>query len=225
MSKLYFHEFTKPFYKKLGLDYHSKLVHGQLCKAIVHYCYENEEIWRPITLDSSGTFATAFQIEAKPGDAYKSNRLLHTPALRAYEEFPVVRAKQRPVIVISPPREQIGTKDVGGPMRINKKLVTVAPCYSLSDEMGNAKLDASFIQRVDMLEFEHFMFLPGEPPLDRDSLLRLDSIAHVFHPHIEPTQFALSDNVWSILSGQLERLFRAGSGKSYTDIRQLLMTQ
>jgi len=225
MSKVHFHEIVNSFYVKLGLDYRSKLVHGQICFSVVHYCYENRQIWRPSGLDSSSTQATFFQIEPSPGDAYSSGRVLHTPKLGAGEEFPVVRAKRRPVVVLLPPREQIDTKDSGGAMKINKKLTTVAPCYGLVDEMGNSKLDPAFLGRVGMLEFEHFMFLPGQMPLDKDSLLRLDSATHVFYPHLEPTQHALSEEVWNVVAGQLQRLLKTGPGDDYLSAREQLMKQ
>jgi hypothetical protein len=214
------HELISPFYVKLGDDYRSKLVVGQICFTCVLYSYENREIWRPLNLDSSGTSATAFKIEAEPGDAYKSGGLLHSPRLEAYE---VVRAKRRPVIVLIPQQDEIDLKEQRGMMKVNKKLVTVAPCYSVVNEQDECKTDKAFLERVSNLEFPHFMFLPRDVFIPKDSLLRLDSIHHTFHPHLEPKQYALAPEIAEILLGQLERIFSTGNGDAYVIARDILL--
>ena len=215
-------ELVSDFYAKLGLDYRAKLVAGQICEAPVLYCYENSEIWRPLDLDNSGTSASLFGQIARPGDAYQSNRLLHSPRLGAHEEFPVTRAKRRPVIVLMPQQDQIELKETRGMMKVNKKLVTVAPCYGVVNEMGECKTDPDFLTRVSMLEYPHFMLLPKGGPLLKDSLLRLDSIHHVFHSHLEPKQWALSQDIKDIVDGQLERILSLGNGDGYVTARNIL---
>jgi len=217
------HDYISPFYVKLGDDYRSKLIVGQICLTSVLYCYENREIWRPLGLDSSGTSASFFKIEPEPGDAYKSGALLHSPRLEAYEEFPVVRAKRRPVIVLMPQQGEIDLKEHRGMMRVNKKLVTVAPCYSVVNAQDECKTDKSFLERVSNLEFPHFMFLPHDVCVLRDSLLRLDSIHHTFHPHLELKQYALAPDIVKILLGQLERIFETGNGDAYVTARDILL--
>jgi len=217
------HELISPFYVKLGEDYRSKLAVGQICVTSVLYCYENREIWRPIGLDNSGTSATYFKIEPEPGDAYKSSTILHTPRLEAYEEFPVVRAKRRPVIVLMPQQGEIDLKEHRGMMKVNKKLVTVAPFYSVVNEQNECKTDKVFLERVSNLEFPHFMFLPRDAFVPRDSLLRLDSIHHTFHPHLEPKQCALAPEIVTILLGQLERVLSTGNGDNYVLARDILL--
>lgn len=219
------HECISPFYAKLGGDYRSNLVVGQICETKVLYCYENQEIWRPINLDTSGTFASVFKIEAQPSDAFKSGRILHSPRLEAYEEFAVVRAKQRPVIVLVPQQSQIVLKESPGPMKVNKKLVTVAPCYSVVNAQDECKTDPAFLMRVSDLEFPHFMFLPQGPCIEKDSLLRLDSVHHTFHPHLEPKQYALAPDIVKILLGQLERIFATGNGDAYVEARNILLAK
>jgi len=217
------HELISPFYVKLGDDFRSKLVVGQICVTSVLYCYENREIWRPFALDNSRTSADIFKIESEPGDAYKSSTLLHTPRLEAYEEFPVVRAKRRPVIVLMPQQSEIDLKEHRGMMKVNKKLVTVAPCYSVVNEQDECKTDKSFLERVSNLEFPHFMFLPRDAYITKDSLLRLDSIHHTFHPHLEPKQCALAPEIVQILLGQLERVLSIGNGDAYVLARDILL--
>jgi hypothetical protein len=190
-------ELEPNFYVQLGLDYRARLVPGQVCIAPVLYCYENREIWRPFDLDNSQTSATVFRLVPQPGDAYQSQRLLQSPQLGVYEEFPVVRAKRRPVIVLMPQQDEVEVRETRGMMRVNKKLVTVAPCYSVVNAMNECKTDPRFLIRVGMLEFPHFMFLPQGGSMDRDSLLRLDSIHHVFHSQLEPTQWTLSGGLFA----------------------------
>jgi hypothetical protein len=217
------HELIKPFYVKLADTYRSQLVVGQICVTSVLYTYENRQIWRPLGLDNSGTSATFFNVEAEPGDAYRSNTLLHTPRLEAYEEFPVVRAKRRPVIVLIPKQDEINLKEHSGMIKVNKKLVTVAPCYSVVNELDECKTDKSFLERVSNLEFPHFMFLPRDVCITKDSLLRLDSIHHTFYPHLEPKQYALAPDVVKILQGQLERIFATANGDAYVEARNILL--
>lgn len=208
---------------KLGADFHSNLIVGQICETTVLYCYENREIWRPINLDTSGTYASFFKIEAQPGDAYKSSRILHSPKLEAYEEFPVLRAKHRPVIVLVPQQNQIPLNESAGRMKLNKKLVTVAPCYGVVNALDQCKTDPAFLTRVSDLEFPHFMFLPKGGHIEKDSLLRLDSIHHTLQPHLDATQWALAPAVVEILLGQLERIFAIGNGEAYVTAREILM--
>jgi hypothetical protein len=215
-------DLVSDFYVKLGLDYRARLVVGQICDAPVLYCYENSEIWRPASLDSSGTSASTFQQIPKPGDAYKSGRLLHSPHLGAYEEFPVTRAKRRPVVVLMPQQDQIDVKETRGMMKVNKKLVTVAPCYGVVNQMDEAKTDPEFLTRVSMLAYPHFMFLPTGGAMSKDSLLRLDSIHHVFHSQLEPTQWALAPDIKDIVLGQLERVLSIGNGDAYVTARNIL---
>ncbi len=217
------HEYVSPFYNKLGNDYRANLTVGQICETTVLYCYENRQIWRPLDLDNSGTLASVFKIEAQSSDAFKSGRILHSPRLEAYEEFPVVRAKRRPVIILMAHQGEIDLKEQGDLMKVNKKLVTVAPCYGVVNAQDEFKIDPVFLTRVSNLEFPHFMFLPQGPCITKDSLLRLDSIHHTFHPHLEPKQYALAPDIVKILLGQLERIFSTGNGDAYVEARNILL--
>src|ERR1700730_6302413 len=107
-------------------------------------------------------------------------------------------------------------------MKVNKKLVTVAPCHSVVNEKEECKTDPEFLKRVGLLEYPHFTLLPKGGALTKDSLLRLDSIQHVFHSHLEPTQWALAPEIKQIVLGQLERILSIGSGESYVTARDIL---
>lgn len=220
---VFLHEFIDDFYEKLGLDYRAKLRPGQICRAPILYAYENAEIWRPSKYDGSQTNATDFQPVAQPGDAYTRATTIHTPRLEPYEEFPVVRAKVRPAILLVPDPPEIATDEIRGGGRVNRHLCLVAPCYSVVDRMGKAKFSADFIARVCQLEFPQFLFLPKTACLENDSLCRLDSIQHVFHTHIRPEQWALASDIRKILSGQLTFLFTGSYGGEFKIARDMLL--
>src|SRR5260370_35189649 len=102
-------------------------------------------------------------------------------------------------------------------MRVNKKLVTVAPCYSVVNQQDECKTDKSFLERVRNLEFPHFMFLPHDVCIPKDSLLRLDSIHHTFHPHLEPKQYEPAPDTVKIRLGQLEPLSGIRNEEAYVE--------
>lgn len=108
-------------------------------------------------------------------------------------------------------------------MKVNKKLVTVTPIYGVVNENQELKIDKAFLERVSNLEFPHFMFLPRDVCVPKDSLLRLDSIHHTFHPHLEAKQYALAPEIVKILLGQLERVFETGNGDAYVEARSILL--
>jgi hypothetical protein len=214
-------ELIEDFYTKMGLDFRANMQPGQICTTPVLYSNENAEIWRPSRYDGSQTQAIDFHQIAKPGSAYKEARVIHTPRLNAYEEFPVIRAKCRPVILLALDPPAIAVRpDI---MKLDKHLCLVAPCYSVVDPMGKTKIDLSLLDRVRRLEFPQFLFLPKVAALDNDSLLRLDSIQHTYRTHLEPAQYRLSTEVWRIVCGQLDCIFSgicAGEFKVARDILQ-----
>jgi hypothetical protein len=61
--------------------------------------------------------------------------------------------------------------------------------------------------------------------MSKDSLLRLDSIQHIFHNELEPTQWALSEDIRRILCGQMTYLLTGTYEGDYKIARDALMTQ
>ncbi|MDA2914787.1 hypothetical protein MYX77_12710, partial [Acidobacteriia bacterium AH_259_A11_L15] len=170
--------------------------------------------------------AKNFEIVSAGADAFRRQTPLQSPKLEAYEEFPVVTAKKRPVILIVPDPPPTRERSLPRGGRIERHLCLVAPCFGVVDPLGKAKFAKSFLDRVRKLEFPHFIFLPAAGgPLDRDSLLRLDSLQTVFHNHLEPMQWRVADDVLPILQGQI-RFFTTGAYEGdYATIRELLMKQ
>jgi hypothetical protein len=142
------------------------------------------------------------------------------PRLDPYEEFPVIRAKCRPVVLLAPDLPSIGLRpDI---MKLDKHLCLVAPCYSVVDQMGKSKIDLGVRDRVRQLEFPQFLFLPQTTALENDSLLRLDSIHPTYRAHLDPTQWRLSADVWRIVCGQLDFIFSGVFGGEFKAARDML---
>src|SRR5438309_11669873 len=99
---LFLEDLVDPFYETVGQTFRNLYVRGQILYTHISYSQQNRELWRPTGLDLSATAATSFRSVAAPGDAFNRSAPLHTPRLETNEEFPVVRAKRRPVILMSP---------------------------------------------------------------------------------------------------------------------------
>jgi len=223
---MFLDELVSPFYVRLGPDFRQNFVPGQLFFTHVLYAHENLQLWRPSRYDGTQTAASEFGIVPAGKDAFLRAVPLQTPKLEAYEEFVVIRAKRRPVVLVvpDPPPVQIPTLPGGG--RINRHLCLVAPCFGVSDALGRRKFPVTFIDRVRKLEFPHFMFLPQEAGvLDKDSLLRLDSLQASFHNHLEPWEWRLADDALSILKGQVTFFTTSVYEGDYAAARELLLTQ
>jgi hypothetical protein len=222
---MFLDELVGDFYQELSTDFRASLRFGQICGTPVLYSYEHAELWRASSFDASETQATDFSIISRPSDAYRRSTTIHSPRLEPYEEFPVVRAKFRPVIMLVPDPPEIAIPDLRGGGRINRHLCLVAPCYGVVDAMSKSKYREEFLNRVRCLEFPQFMFLPNMTCMPKDSLLRLDSIQHAFHNQLDPTRWALSPDIQAILRGQLSFLFAGLYDGEYKAARDTLMTQ
>jgi len=219
--------FKDDFYKKLPLGYHQQFSFGQLFRTHAYYPHENLELWRPVPDPSepTKTIASHFQIVAAGQDAFRRNIPLASPKLETNEEFLVVRAKMRPVVLVMPETPSFGVDNKGYRGRVQRHLCLVGQVFGLVDLKTNrVEFNPSFIDRLRKMEFPQLMFLPARPGfLDVDSLLRLDELQSVFTPNLEPSQLALGDDVANALKGQLQYLV-AGTGPSaYTELRELLL--
>jgi hypothetical protein len=219
--------FSDNFYKKLPLGYHSQFCFGQFFWTHAYYPHEHLELWRPIPdpNEPTKTIASAFHIVAAPQDAFRRNIPLHMPKLETNEEFLVVRAKRRPVILVQPEIPLSAVENRGYRGRIERRRCLVAQIFGLADtKTRQAEFNPSFVDRVRRMEFPQFMFLPQKPGLlDVDSLLRLDELQSVFTPHLEPTQYCLGEETLEVLRGQLAFLSADVRPSNYTELRELLL--
>jgi hypothetical protein len=219
--------FADGFYKELPLGYHQYFSFGQIFRTHTYYPHEHLELWRPIpdANEPTKTIASHFQIQAAGQDAFKRNIPLAAPKLETNEEFLVVRAKRRPVLLVMPETPPFGVNNKGYRGKVQRHLCLIGQIFGLADpKTTQAEFSPSFVERVRKMEFPQLMFLPARPGfLEVDSLLRLDELQSVFTPNLEATRLALGDEVAGALRGQLQFLL-AGAGPSfYTDLRELLL--
>jgi hypothetical protein len=219
--------FKDDFYKKLPLGYHNQFSFGQFFKTHAYYPHENLELWRPVPdpNEPTKTIASQFQIVAAGKDAFRRNIPLASPKLETNEEFLVVRAKMRPVVLVMPETSSFGVDNRGYRGRVQRRLCLVGQAFGLVDTKTNrSEFNPSFIERVRRMEFPQLMFIPACPGfVEVDSLLRLDEFQSVFSPNLEPTQLSLGDEVAGVLRGQLQFLLTGSGPTAFTELRELLL--
>jgi len=147
--------------------------------------------------------------------------------LETNEEFLVVRAKVRPVILIQTELPLAGVDNKGYRGRIQRRRTLVAQVFGLADAITREpQFNPTFIDRVRQMEFPQLLFLPEKAGIFTvDSMLRLDEVQSVFVPHLDPRQFCLSDEVATILRNQLAFLQTQAGPNDYTDLREFLMNE
>ena len=219
--------FGKNYYQQLGVGYHTQLSFGQVFWTHAYYPHLNLELWRPSPTpgEPTKTFAKDFQIRSGSPDAFARSIPLHAPKLETNEEFLVIRAKRRPVVLLQPENTLSNEDNVGFRGKVNRRLCLVAQVFGLADvKTGREEFSPAFVDRVRRMEFPELMFLPKCPGfLEVDSMLRLDGVQSVFVPHLEATSLALSAEVRDVLKQQFQLVLTGESPDGYTDLRELLL--
>jgi hypothetical protein len=219
--------FKTDFYKKLPLGYHQHFSFGQFFRTHAYYPHENLELWRPVPDpdEPTKTIASHFQIVPAGTDAFRRGIPLASPKLETNEEFLVVRAKRRPVVLLMPETPPLGVNNRGYRGRIQRHLCLVGQVFGLLDpKTGREEFSPSFVERVRKMEFPQLMFLPDHGGLlEVDSILRLDELQSVFTANLEPSQFALGDELASTLRSQIQYLITRTGPSPYTELRELLL--
>jgi hypothetical protein len=219
------------FYKKLPLGYHNEanFCFGQLFWTHTYYPHENLQIWRPVIdpNEPTKTIASQFRIISAGQDAFKRTIPLHAPPLATNEEFIVVRAKRRPVILLQRELPLAGIDNKGFRGKVQRRRTIIGQIFGLADsQTQELQFSPSFISRVREMEFPQLMFLPKKAGvLTVDSMLRLDELQSVFVPQLEPTQFCIADDVALILRDQLVFLMTCEGPNEYTELRELLLKE
>ena len=119
------------------------------------------------------------------------------PPLRKDEEFVAVKAKKRPVIVLSRSHESIDRKfrrdgDFPG-------TYLVAPVYTF-ESYGEQKYPGEFVERVKAFEYHQFFYIPvSEHYGMKESFARFDRIHSVAKRNLRPEGFALTTDAWDVL--------------------------
>ncbi len=221
---MFLDELIEDFYEDVGGNYRQANTPGQICHTPILYTYEQREIWKPSGYDKTRTAATTFEITTAGEDAYNRTTPLADPRLETNEEFPVVRAKKRPVVLIKSAPARIPIKSLPGGPKLNRPLAVVVPCYSAVDKTRHATYPREFIDKVRRLEFPEVFFLPNDPgALDNDSLLPIYRLANAYQAHLDPTPRKLSSSILSILQGQVRYYLTGEYVGDYQTAREMLL--
>lgn len=219
--------FGNDFFKQLPLGYHQHFSFAQFFRTHAYYPHENLELWRPAhdPNEPTKTMASQFQLVAAGQDAFRRTIPLASPKLETNEEFLVVRAKVRPVVLVMPEIPPMGVDNRGYRGRVQRHLCLVSQVFGLADPRnGREEFSPKFVERIRKMEFPQLMFLPARAGLfEVDSLLRLDELQSVFTANLDPSQYALGDEVAAVLRGQLQYLLTGTGPTVYTELRELLL--
>ena len=173
------------------------------------------EFWTPTSIDAKMGSASNFNIGKLPRP-FKPKPALYTPHLPSTEEFLVVRAKKRPVVLISPSDPAL-VKIPSQGRKVAHNVSPVALVFSAVNKAGYSKFHPTFIERVRLLEYPQFLFLPTGGPLELDSLMRFDELQSVSETNLEPTGYKLNDELIVILKSQLCFLLTGLAGEIFHD--------
>ncbi len=220
-------EVIDPFYEPVGPNFRNAYVRGQIFFIPVGYAQENLEVWRPSAYDASRTSATTFQLVAAPGDAFARAAPLHTPKLETNEEFLGVRAKRRPVILLSPAPADPRVPRVRTGGRVHRRLALVVPAYSLANRhTGEPKYHPIFIENLRTLAYPEFLYLPRYPGvLAFESYARVSELEAVYEPHLDARDAKLSAEALRVLQDQVLYLTTGRYEGALADYREQLMRQ
>lgn len=203
MEKSYLDENLTSFYRQVGDNYRTAFIRGQFFWTHVLYLQENLEFWRPINYDETQTSASNFSITSSTHDAFNRRAPLYEPPLEINEEFLVVKAKRRPIVLLSPIAEEIKVPLIRGRGKVHKNTCIVAPLFSVEDKYGNAKYHPEFVNRIRQLEFPHLFFIPAYPLQSiRNSICRLDCIQAYLQNHLNPLDLQFNEEILKIFQGQ-----------------------
>ena len=219
--------FNSGYYRELPIEERGQLKFGRICWTHAYYPHEDLQFFRPVPdpAEPTRTMASRYQIEAAGQDAFRRNLPLAVPKLETNEEFILVRAKRRPVVIIQPEMPIPSTINQGFRGRVHRRRCSVAQVFGLADPAtGRAEFSPEFVDRVRKMEYPQLMFLPKRPGLfDVDSLLRLDELQSVFTAHLTPENFALLEDVATILRDQVQYLFTQKGPNDYTLLREEML--
>jgi hypothetical protein len=220
--------FARDYYQSLPLGFRSpaNFHFGQVFWTHAYYPHENLQLWRPISEpgEPTKTVASRFQLVAAPKDAFNRGLPLHAPKLETNEEFVVIRAKRRPVILIQP-EASAGFDNRGYRGIIDRHKCLVAQVFGLTDaKTGRVEFSPVFVERIRKMEYPQFFFLPKQVGIFQvDSFLRLDELQSVFTPHLDPCEFALGNESAEVLKNQFQYLWTGFGPSEYTELRELVL--
>lgn len=88
-------EVVTPFYEKCPTA-KEQFAFGQIFRTPTYYPQQSLEIWRPKKFDSKLGFASDFEIQPNPQDAFRRTFPYSRPSLRTNEEFLAIKVSRAP---------------------------------------------------------------------------------------------------------------------------------
>jgi hypothetical protein len=98
-----------------------------------------------------------------------------------------------------------------------RNIAPVGLLYSAVDVAQMSKFDAAFLDRVRVLEYPQFLFIPSSGPVVVDSLARFDELQSVDVANLEATGYALHPEIVSILKAQISFFLTGIAGQGFLD--------
>jgi hypothetical protein len=198
------------------------LAFGQIFRVPAYYPHTRLQVWRPKIFDRKLNTACDFNLEV-PKDAFVRQFPYSYPPLATNEEFLGTKAKRRPVILIQPPDPKLTTVPaVKGGGKLVRNLAPVGLLYSVVNAAQMSKYAAAFLDRVRLLEYPQFLFIPSSGPILVDSLARFDELQSVDVANLEPTGYSINPEVIAILKSQLSFFLTGLTGQAFQEWATLL---
>jgi len=195
---------------------------GKIFKVPAYYPHSRLQVWRPKVLDRKLSIASDFNLEV-PKDAFSRQLPYAAPPLATNEEFLGIKAKKRPVILIQPPDPKLATvPPIRGGAKLVRNIAPVGLLYSAVDAAQMSKFDTAFLDRVRLLEYPQFLFIPSSGPVVVDSLARFDELQSVDVGNLEPTGYSLNPEIVGILKSQISFLLTGLAGEAFQEWAALL---
>jgi hypothetical protein len=209
-------ELFAPFCVKMSVP-PPPIAFGQIFRVPAYYPHSRLQVWRPKVFDPKLNIAGDFNLEV-PKDAF-ARRLPNTaPPLATNEEFLGIKAKKRPVILIRPPDPKLSTvPPIRGGAKLVRNIAPVGLLYSAVDAAQSSKFDTAFLDRVRVLEYPQFLFIPSSGPVVVDSLARFDDLQSVDVANLEPTGYTLNPEIVIILKSQISFLLTGLGGEGFQE--------
>lgn len=200
---------------------------GHIYRTPAYYPHENLQFWRPVTYlsDVTKSQATTFEICDAGADRFSHTYPLSKPKLDSHEEFIVIKAKIRPVILLIPECPIDEPRTPGFRSKIWRPLCLVGQVFGLSDpNSGIAGFSPTFVERIRKMGFPQLMFLPRHAGLFAvDSILRLDECQSVFTKQLTHSGFALTEDLKRLLQSQLAFMLTGEYTGDYQVYRELIL--
>ena len=140
----------------------------------------------------------------------------HDPTLgtRSDERAVIIRAKRRPVILISTP-----VSPWADSRRRHDDSFLIAPVYSFAGDETKQTYSPTFIERVKGYFYWQLFYLPGDPSVGiREGFVRLDRIQAIHKTLLEHMAVRLSDDAQPLLHSWI----RVYLGETLSEVDDLL---